>query len=104
MTPKEAYKKCLKENKKIPELESIIATDPYSSYRYARDVIKRYWEKGENLISSDPEWSYRYAFYIIKGSFEKCHPIIFNSKYKNEYMIFLESINYDMNKISEWLI
>ena len=130
MTPKEAYRKCIKEKKRTPELENIIANDPEWSYCYAYYVIKGPWERGEESISKDPKWSYYYAkdiikgpweqgedtiskdvessyFYtlnVIKGSFEKCHPIIFNSKYKNHYIDFLRLINYDINKISEWLI
>ena len=78
MTPKDAYEKCRKKDKRILELEKIISTDSY--------------------------YSYRYAYIIIGGPFEKCHSIIFNSDYKNDYIIFLKSINYDLNKISEWLI
>ena len=78
MTPKEAYLKCKNEKKRIPELESIVATDLYYSYCYARD--------------------------LIKGPFELCHSIIFNSEYKDRYVNFLKSINYDLNQIGEWLI
>jgi len=130
MTPKEAYKKCFFEKRRIPELESIIINDPgYSykyakdvikgrfkkgekiiitdkicSYRYARDIIKRRWKRGEKNIVNDPEWSYLYARDVIEGLFHLGHPVIFNSGYRNEYINFLKSINYDLNKISEWLI
>jgi hypothetical protein len=129
MTPKEAYALCY-EGKKIPELEDIIATDPHYSYRYAleiikgrwrqceeiittsphysynyaRDIIRGRWKKCENIISKDPHYSYWYARDAIRGPFEKCHHIIFNSERKDDYMDFLKSINYDMNKISEWLL
>jgi hypothetical protein len=130
MIPEEAYYKCEKENRRIPELEDLIATDPEYSYHYSFYIIKGRFKQGEETISKYPEWSYRYSFNIIKGPwelgekniskdplysyvyiyevikrpFEKCHPIIFNSEYKDEYLNFLKSINYDLNKISEWLI
>jgi hypothetical protein len=130
MTPQEAYKKCLKEKRRIIELEQIISTDseysyyyahyiikgpweqgensissnPECSYWYARDIIKGPWEKGEESISKDPENSYYYAHDVIKRPFQKSHSIVFNSDYKNRYVDFLKFINYDLNKISEWLI
>jgi hypothetical protein len=130
MTPKEAFEKCKKENKRIIELEDLISADLDYSYRYAREIIKGRFEKGEDNFSKNSEWSYlyardvikgpfekgedaiskkpslsySYASNIIKGPFEKCHPFILNSDYKNDYIDFLKSINYDLNKISEWLI
>jgi hypothetical protein len=130
MTPKEAYFKCENENRRIHELESIIATNSECCYCYARDVIKGRWEEGEKIISTEPEISYRYARNIIKGRFEGGEKsistdskysllyahhvlkgpfllgqhIIFNSEYKDVYVNFLKSINYDLNEISEWLI
>jgi hypothetical protein len=104
MTPKEAYRKCIKENSRTPELEKLIATDPNYSYLYAVNIIKEPWEKGEKSISKDPYCSYLYTLYVIKRPFEKSHPLIFNSEYKDEYLNFLKSFNYDMNKISEWML
>ena len=130
MSPQKAYQKCKKENRRISELEKNIATDPEYSYYYALQIIEGPFESGEDTISKDSEWSYKYAFYIldkqwelseeaiskdpeysywyarnvIKGPFEKSHHIIFNSHHKNDYIDFLKSINYDLNKISEWLI
>ena len=132
MTPQEAYEKCIKEKKRILELEDLIATDPdpehsyyYAcdiikgpwergedaiskdpdiSYWYANDVIKGPWGRGEEVISKDPGWSYSYAHDIIKGPFEKSHHIILNSELKNNYIKFLKRKKYDMTKISEWLI
>jgi len=130
MTPEEAYLKCLHENHRISELESVIATDPKFSYLYARDVIKGRFEKGEQIIvtdpyfsfcyareliggrfeegeksiATDPDFSYRYARDVIKGPFPLCHSIIFKSFYKKDYIDFLKSINYDLNEIGEWLI
>ena len=104
MTPWKAFSKCLEQNKRILELEDIISTDSQFSYCYARDIIKCQWMQGENSISKHPQWSYKYANYVIQGPFEKCHPIIFNSDYKDDYIYFLKLINYDLNKIIEWLI
>ena len=39
----------------------------------------------------------------IKGPFKKSHSVIFNSEYKDEYVDFLKSINYDLNKIKDYL-
>ncbi len=130
MTPEKAYLKCLHENRRVNKLESVIALDPWYSYYYARNIIKRRWKEGEKNIATDPECSYWYASYVINGrfeegeksisadpyysylyvhnvlkdSFELCHSTIFNSELKYEYLDFLKSINYDLNKISEWLL
>jgi len=40
MTPREATNKALDAGKRLPELEHIIMTCSYESYRYARYVIK----------------------------------------------------------------
>jgi hypothetical protein len=130
MSPLLAYLKCKNQKKRIPELEDVIVTDPFCSYCYTRDVIKGIWEKGEKIISTDSKSSYWYAKDVLKGRFiegEKiittnphysywyakniinhpfllCHPIIFNSEWKNKYIDFLKSINYDLSEISEWLI
>jgi hypothetical protein len=110
--------------------ENIISKDPQWSYQYALNIIRGPWKMGEDAISKDSKWSYLYAndvikgrfkqgeeaigkdsiysywyiFKIIKRPFEKCHSVIFNSEYKDEYLNFLKSINYDLNKISEWML
>ena len=104
MTPHEAYRKCKNQKKRIPELEDFIATDKICSYRYARDIIKRRWKHGEKNIVNDPEWSYRYARDVIEGPFYLGHAVIFNSFWKDKYINFLKSINYDLSEISEWLL
>jgi hypothetical protein len=130
MTPEEAYNKCKNEKRRIPELENVIANDVYHSYLYARDVIKGKFEEGEKIISTDSRYSYWYALHIIKGRWEEgekiiatdseyswlyakkiinhpfllCHPVVFNSGFKNHYIKFLKSINYDLSEIGEWLI
>jgi len=104
MTSYEAYQKCLKQNKRIPKLEEIISIDSQCSYYYALNVIQGPFERGEEIISKHPYYSYLYASVIIEGPFEKCHPFILNSSYKNDYIYFLKTINYDITKINEWLI
>ena len=104
MTSYQAFDKCWNEGKRIVELEDIISTDSYNSYRYALYIIKGPWEPGEKSILKTCLWSFNYACYVIKGPFEKSHSFIFNSKFRDNYIDFLKSINYDLNKISEWLI
>ena len=104
MNPEEAYRKCLNEEKRILELEKIIVTNSYYSYLYAYNIIQGPWKLGEKSLLKNCLWSFEYARNVIKGPFQKCHPIIFNSEMKNNYIDFLKSINYDLNKISEWLI
>jgi len=45
-----------------------------------------------------------YARYVLKGPFHLGHHVIFNSEYRNEYVSFLKSINYNLSEISELLI
>lgn len=104
MSPYEAYCKCLEQKIRILELEEMIATDSECSYWYALNVIKGPFEGGEEVISKNPKHSLWYAIKVINEPFEKCHPVIFNSKYKNSYIDFLRLINYKMINIEEWLI
>ena len=99
-----AYEKAKQLNHRDFELEKIIATNAQYSYWYASDIIKERWEEGEKIIAKDIYYSFFYAQHVIKGPFHLCHPIIFNSSYKKDYILFLKSINYDLNEISEWLI
>jgi hypothetical protein len=101
MTPLKAYKKCYEEKKRIPDLEEIIAIDAKYSYLYSYQIIKAPWEQGELIISTNPEFSYYYARNVIKGPFKKSHNIIFNSKFKDNYIKLLKTKEYDY---SEWLI
>jgi len=70
MTPKEAYRKARKLDKRIPKLEPVILKDAFYSYFYAKDVIEGRWEKGEAIISKDTFYSYYYALHVIKGRWE----------------------------------
>jgi hypothetical protein len=108
MSPAEAFDECLSRGERIPELELIIAKSESVSYRYANEVLKGRFEKGEEEISWNLHYSYHYAVNVLKGPFYLCHPYIFNSSYKERYISFLKSINYDMKEIEEqygeWLI
>jgi hypothetical protein len=130
MTPETAYYICFNANKIIKEHEEIILKSGYWSYKYARNIIKGRWliaedlicdhhalsfdyavhvikgrfEKGEKAISLRFEYAYPYAVDVLNGPFPQCHPYIFDSENKEDYIDFLKSINYDLNEISEWLI
>lgn len=104
MTPQEAWLKCKNQKKRIPELEDVIATDSKYSYYYASNIIKGRWKKGEESIANNSHYSYWYAINILNRPFHLGHHFIFNSRWKNDYISFLKSINYDLNEISEWLL
>jgi len=108
MSPSEAFNECLSRGERIPELEFIIAKSQSASYRYANEIVKGRFEKGEEEISCNLHYSYHYAVNVLKGPFYLCHPYIFDSKYKDKYINFLKSINYNLSEISdqygEWLI
>jgi hypothetical protein len=67
LSAEEAYTKCSNNSKRIKRFESIVATDPYCAYRYARDNIKGRWPEAERYIINDSQWTYWYAINIIKG-------------------------------------
>ena len=99
-----AYQKAKQLNQRDLELETIISMHAQTSYVYAKDIIKDRFILGEKTISKDIHYSLLYAQHVIKGPFHLCHPIIFNSSYKKDYILFLKSINYNLSEISEWLI
>jgi len=67
LTPRNAYEKAFFEDKRSPELEAMILSDPWYSYRYARNIIEDRWEEAEDVIMNDPQASFHYASDIIKG-------------------------------------
>jgi hypothetical protein len=70
----EAYFKALEAGKRLPELESIILTDSWSSYLYALHIIKGRWIEAEDIIMTTSNDSYCYAVNIIRGKLpEKMH-------------------------------
>jgi len=76
MTPYQAYEKAKKSGKRIPELEPYISKDIYSSYLYAKHVIKGKFILAEPAISKDAYWSCNYAEDVIKGRWEIAEPTI----------------------------
>lgn len=86
MTPKEAFEKCLKENRRILELEEMISTNMDCSYLYARDVIRGPFQLGEDVISTDSYYSYFYVLHVIKKPWKKGEEIISkDSEFSYEY-------------------
>jgi hypothetical protein len=105
MTPIEALHKSLSMDKRITELEKIIATDAEQSFYYAMYMIKGAWDEGEKVISKDAYVSYFYAINILEDIFEKGHHTIFKSQYKDDYIEFLKKNNkYDEKKLLQWMI
>jgi hypothetical protein len=110
--------------------ENIIITSPYYSYLYALHIVKGKWIKGEEVISNDSECSYHYAKdikigrfkkgeksiiknpkysywyikYVVKKPLPQFNKIIFNSKFLQDYIQFLQNNNYNINKFSEYMI
>jgi len=76
MSPKEVYKKCFFEKRRILELESIIANDPDYSYYYALHIIKGRFIEGERSITTDLICSYRYARDILKRRWKRGEKIL----------------------------
>jgi len=74
MTPKEAYRKARIAEKRLPELEHIIMTESFSSFRYAQNVIKGRWVEAEDFIMTKSNSLLLYAQYVIKGKLpDKMH-------------------------------
>ena len=87
LTPKEAFTWLAKimPGCRNDDLEKIIATDAYSSYRYAFNVLKGRFELGEPIIATDSFYSYLYAREVIQGRFELGEPAIAKG-YNESYM------------------
>jgi hypothetical protein len=60
------------------------------AYNYALYTIKGSWKQSEDVISENLEYSYKYARDVIKGPFPKGESTIFGSSYKNDYIEFLK--------------
>jgi hypothetical protein len=58
----------------------------------------------EKKISEDAEISYFYARDVVKNVFPISHGTIFYCDWKEKYLLFLNSINFDFENIKEWLI
>ena len=71
--PAECYEEAILCGLRIKENESIIKTDPYLAYLYAKNVINRdntgipiRWPEAEDVIAKDPTTSVRYAQDIMQ--------------------------------------
>ena len=84
MTPKEAFLKAVKVEKRAAELEAVVLTDPHYSFHYAqkllaKKLIEGRWKEAEPIILTSPSYAYRYANEIIKGRWKEAEPIILTS-------------------------
>ena len=74
MTPEEAYWKAYDAGERLPELEHIVLTNSWSSFFYARHLIKGRWIEAEDVIMTNAAHSYYYARETIKGKLpDKMH-------------------------------
>ena len=91
-TPEEVYRYALDIAKcPFPKGEDIISENTYYSYLYATDVLRGPFPKGEDAIAKDPYYSFYYAKYALKGRFPKGEKVIKQSIWKEDYREFLES-------------
>jgi hypothetical protein len=86
------YAKNIVKGKLNEREEDIIATSAYYSYRYARDILKGPFPKGENIIANSPFHAYVYAEVVLKDRFKKGEEAIINGPYITEYLSFLKRI------------
>ena len=93
MTPKEVYELSLNKysefEKKKDYYESVIAKDKYSSYCYAKNVLKGRFEKGEKAIAINSYYSCWYAKNVLKGRFELCEYVLIKyslTRYYHEWI------------------
>lgn len=82
---------------------------PYYAYTAFLSIDAKYTKneilKLEEVISRSQHFSFLYAKNILKGPFPRGHEVLFkDSIFKNKYLTFLRSINYNINEIGEWLI
>ena len=103
MTPSEAYNLFELKLQRNLELEKIISEDCHYSYKYSI-LLDAPFHIGENAISQSSLYSFLYAKYVLKDQFPIANKIILNSHFKDDYISFLKSINFDLTIISEWLI
>lgn len=100
---------CHRFKKRIPKLESLIASEEDTAYIYAMDIIGGAFPEGESIILENHDLAVEYAFYVLDEPFEKAHPIIFgpNSKLSEghllDYLRFLIEKNYRNVEIEDLL-
>jgi hypothetical protein len=74
--PQKAVLHARKKGRRFPEAEPYIATDPYWSYRYARDIIVGRWPEAEPAIVTDPEYIYLYAKNVLESRWPEAEPAL----------------------------
>jgi hypothetical protein len=71
--------------------------------KYVKEIkvesIRGSYEPSEKVISNDPEYSYRYATEVIRGRWPKGEPTIMKNYYKYQYINFLKSLGIDMTEL-----
>lgn len=83
-SPYQALEQALKEKRRLPEYEHIIAQNSKTSFSYAINILHDRFKLGEQSIAEDPITSLAYAERVIKGRFKegekvmKSKPAIWN--------------------------
>jgi len=79
-------------NKKLAEILIPIVKHPYSTYLYAKEIVKgKIKDEWEYIIAQDPYASLDYAFNILKGPFPKGEDAIARDSYTSyNYAVILE--------------
>ena len=62
---RESYEQALKEQKRMPNSESLIMKDPQYAYLYALNILKARWKEAEEVIMKSPEWAVKYATTVL---------------------------------------
>lgn len=70
---------------RLPHLEAVVASKPFWSYRYAKEILKRRFLRGEGAIRKDPNYTYLYAKDVIGGRWKEGEETLANSQ---EYCFF----------------
>jgi len=63
----EIYEAAEKITRREPRLEEILATDPFFSFLYAKNILRGRFEQGEATIAGHSSWAYQYCHCVIKG-------------------------------------
>lgn len=59
-----------------PELEQVIARDPYYAYVYAVGILRKRWPEGEPAIATSPEFAFNYARWVLNSRWPEAEPVI----------------------------
>jgi hypothetical protein len=63
-------------------MEEVILNAPWAyygsqkAYQYARNILKKRWERGEEVILKTPYYAYLYARHVIGGRWIEAEPLI----------------------------